>query len=100
MIHPPLPAEAAHVVAEKNRADPPPPGYGWSVAWDRNGRRSDLDALVPTGPAPLSGLPSVLTVCGPDGDWLHATLPDDLAVPGVTDRLTAYLGTPHPERDA
>lgn len=87
---------------EKTSAEPPPAGYAWSVAWGPSGRRTDLDALVPVrGVVPVNATTPAFVLVYPAHAhaWLAATLPDDLAVPGTIDRLSAYLGTPHPERD-
>jgi hypothetical protein len=105
MIHTNMPELIAAEVEAKTRAEPPPDGMAWSLAWDRHGRRPDLDALVPVH-WPRVAVPAfpatlILSPGGQGGpNWLAATLPDDRAVPGTRDRLTAYLGTPNPERDA
>lgn len=98
----PAPEALVRELDEKTNAEPPPVGYAWSVAWGPSGRRADLDALVPVrGLAPVDATVPAFVLVYPEHmqDWLAATLPDDLAVPGTIDRLTAYLGTPHPERD-
>lgn len=103
MIHNDVPERYAAEVAAKTTAEPPPEGLAWSVAWDSHGRRPDLDALVPvrvpSAPTPQFPATLIVTLGGEGSNWLAATLPDDLAVPGTTDRLTAYLGTSAPERD-
>lgn len=105
MNYTPAPPGALAELEAKTLAEPPPEGFGWSIAWDRRGRRVDLDALVPVRGPSTAPFPAILTVyppvgSGQSGRWLAATLPDDRAVPGVHDRLNAYLGTPNPERDA
>lgn len=98
-----------HYVAEleaKMTAEPPPEGMAWSIAWDHLGRRPDLDALVPVHQprADVPAFPATLIVAPKRNtnslEWLAATVPDDLSVPGISDRLHAYLGTPNPEREA
>jgi len=105
LIYTPLPPGILAELEVKTREEPPPTGFGWSIAWDRHGRRTDLDALVPVR-SPAVGnqdFPAILIVHPrPEraDEWLAASVSDDLAVPGITDRLAAYLGTPHPERDS
>jgi hypothetical protein len=99
----PTPAALVRELEEKTNAEPPPAGYAWSVAWGSGGRRTDLDALVPMrGLVPANATVPAFVLVFPEHseEWLAATLPDDLAVPGTIDRLSAYLGTPNPERDA
>lgn len=98
----PVPAAILAELRQKTNAEPPPPGMAWSVVWGPNGRRTDLDALVPiqphTPPAGEGAQSMVLVYPLAQREWLAANLPDDLAVPGTIDRLTAYIGTP--EREA
>lgn len=100
----PAPDGIVAELRQKTNAEPPPTGMAWSVAWGPRGRRTDLDALVPiqphTPPAGEGAQAMVLVYSDVQEVWLAATLPDDLAVPGTIDRLSAYLGTPNPERES
>jgi hypothetical protein len=106
MIYATVPDEYAAELDAKTAAEPPPEGMAWSIAWDHLGRRPDLDALVPVRQprAHVPAFPATLIVAPRRNanvlEWLAATVPDDLSVPGISDRLNAYLGTPNPERDA